>query len=80
MPTRRHFLAAATAAPAVLSQTKPNDKIRIALIGAGGMGSGDVNSSLASGESELVAVPDNHYGQALHRTVSQDHGHSPSQS
>ena len=57
MPTRRHFLAAA-AAPALLAQTKPNDKIRIALIGAGGMGSGDVNSSLATGESELAAVAD----------------------
>jgi len=62
MPTRRHFLATA-AAPSLLAQTKPNDKIRLALIGAGGMGSGDVNSSLATGESELVAVADVYDGR-----------------
>jgi len=62
MPTRRHFLAAA-AAPAVMAQTRPNDKIRIALIGAGGMGSGDVASSLSTGESELVAVADIYDGR-----------------
>jgi len=62
MPTRRHFLAAA-AAPAVMAQTRPNDKIRIALIGAGGMGSGDVTSSLSTGESELVAVADIYDGR-----------------
>jgi len=59
MPTRRQFLAA----PAALSQIKPNDKIRIALIGAGGMGSGDVNASLATGQSELVAVADIYDGR-----------------
>jgi predicted dehydrogenase len=63
MPTRRHFLAASAAAPAALSQVKPNDKIRIALIGAGGMGSGDVNSSLSTGQSELVAVADIYDGR-----------------
>ncbi len=62
MPTRRRFLATA-AAPAVLAQTKPNDKIRIALIGAGGMGSGDVTSSLSTGDSELVAVADIYDGR-----------------
>lgn len=66
MPTRRHFLAAA--APAALAQgqsarVSPNDKIRIALIGAGGMGSGDVNSSLRTGQSELVAVADIYDGR-----------------
>lgn len=63
MPTRRHFLAASAAVPAAVAQVKPNDKIRIALIGAGGMGSGDVQSSLASGQSELVAVADIYDGR-----------------
>jgi len=64
MPTRRHFLAASTAAPVALAQsTRPNDKIRIALIGAGGMGSGDVNSALTTGLAELVAVADIYDGR-----------------
>lgn len=64
MPSRRHFLAASAAAPAALAQTaRPNDKIRIALIGAGGMGSSDVNSSLSTGMSELVAVADIYDGR-----------------
>jgi predicted dehydrogenase len=63
MPTRRHFLAASAAAPAAFSQVSPNNKIRLALIGAGGMGSADVNSSLATGQSELVAVADVYDGR-----------------
>ena len=63
MPSRRHFLAASAAAPAALSQVSPNNKIRLALIGAGGMGSADVNSSLATGQSELVAVADVYDGR-----------------
>ena len=41
----------------------PNDHIQIALIGAGGMGSGDVRSSLATGGSKLVAVSDIYQGR-----------------
>ncbi|MBI2690097.1 MAG: Gfo/Idh/MocA family oxidoreductase [Acidobacteria bacterium] len=64
MPTRRNFLAASAAMPAALAQTtRPNDKIRIALIGAGGMGSGDVNSALSTGLAELVAVADIYDGR-----------------
>jgi hypothetical protein len=55
MTTRRHLLqvaGAATAAANMQAQEKQaqekkrsaNDKIQIALIGAGGMGSGDANS------------------------------------
>ena len=50
--TRRHFLQSTTAAgmaPPLLAQAaRPaaNDRIQIALIGAGGMGSGDVASAL----------------------------------
>ena len=70
MPTtRRHFLGAAAgavgAAPmfaqAPSSPRSPNDRIQIALIGAGGMGSGDVRSSLENG-SRLVAVSDVYQG------------------
>jgi predicted dehydrogenase len=63
MATRRIFLQSSTAGAAALSaqaqtKTSPNDKIRIALIGAGGMGSGDVQSSLATGMAEMVAACD----------------------
>src|SRR6202051_1955478 len=68
--TRRHFLGAAAgtvaAAPffaqAPRSSRSPNDTIQIALIGAGGMGSGDVRSSLENG-SKLVAVSDVYQGR-----------------
>src|SRR5437016_7947560 len=71
MPTtRRHFLGAAAgtvAAAPLLAQGQrsprsANDKIQIALIGAGGMGSGDVRSSLENG-SKLVAVSDVYQGR-----------------
>jgi predicted dehydrogenase len=65
MPTRRNFLAASAATTAALAQTTPNDKIRIALIGAGGMGSGDVHSALDSGLAELVAVADIYDGRLI---------------
>ncbi len=63
MPTRRHFLAASAAVPAALAQTSPNDKIRLALIGAGGMGSGDANTAISTGLAELVAVADIYDGR-----------------
>jgi predicted dehydrogenase len=64
MPTRRHFLAAATV-PAALAQRRPsaNDRIQIALIGAGGMGSADVRSARQTGLAELVAVADVYDGR-----------------
>jgi predicted dehydrogenase len=62
MSTRRNFLAA-TASTAALAQTRPNDKIRIALIGAGGMGSGDVRSALQTGLTEMVAAADVYEGR-----------------
>mgnify|MGYP002379067791 CR=1 FL=1 len=66
MPTRRHFLAASAATPPALPQTvRPNDKIRLALIGAGGMGSGDVNTALSTGLAELVAVADIYDGRLV---------------
>lgn len=75
MTTRRHFLGTAASAglglPLLAKQTtakkvSPNDKIRIALIGAGGMGSDDVKSSLETGLSELVAVSDLYDGRLVH--------------
>ncbi|MBM3752846.1 MAG: Gfo/Idh/MocA family oxidoreductase [Acidobacteria bacterium] len=62
MATRRNFLAA-TATTAALAQTRPNDKIRIALIGAGGMGSGDVHAALQTGLTEMVAAADVYEGR-----------------
>src|SRR6266849_5458331 len=66
--SRRHFLGAAAgsalAAPLMAQDVKrsANDHIQIALIGAGGMGSEDVRSSLANG-SKLVAVSDIYQGR-----------------
>jgi len=64
MTTRRHFLAASAAAP-LLAQVKAraaNDNIQIAIIGAGGMGSEDVKSSISAG-SKLVAASDIYQGR-----------------
>jgi predicted dehydrogenase len=63
MPTtRRHFLqasAVAAAAPAFAA----NDKVQIAIIGAGGMGSSDVTSALAVDGVKLVAAADVYDGR-----------------
>lgn len=61
MGTRRHFLA--TAAAGLAAPLMANDSVQIALIGAGGMGSGDVRSSLAVGGTKLVAVSDVYEGR-----------------
>jgi len=75
--SRRHFLgtttsALAAAAAASAAQeaaavkkttTSANDKIQIALIGAGQMGTGDAVSSLAVGGTEIVAVADVYEGR-----------------
>jgi predicted dehydrogenase len=71
--TRRHFLQTSTAAglavPALSGQTQRtipvNDRIQIALIGAGGMGSGDVESALAQPGVELVAASDIYGGRLI---------------
>ena len=66
MPTRRHFLQTAAIAPlGAAAQTRtasPNDRIQIATIGLGGMGTGDTQSSLANG-AKLVAVADIYQGR-----------------
>ena len=66
--TRRHFLATAAtglAAPLMAQERRlsPNDNVQIALIGAGGQGSGDARSSLAVGGVKLVAVSDIYDGR-----------------
>ena len=71
MSTRRHFIgtaAAGLAAPLMAQNQRrsPNDHIQIALIGAGGMGCGDVRSSLATGGSKLVAASDIYEGRLTH--------------
>lgn len=69
--TRRHFLQTTTAAglgaSALLGQNNiaANDKIQIALIGAGGMGSGDVESALRQTGVELVAAADVYDGRLV---------------
>jgi predicted dehydrogenase len=64
--TRRHFLQASGSVAALASQgakLSANDHVQIALIGAGGQGSGDVESSLAAGGVKLTAVSDIYEGR-----------------
>ena len=65
--TRRHFLGAAAGASLAASLSAqsagPNDRVRIALIGAGGRGSGDTRDSLNVGGVELAAVSDIYDGR-----------------
>ncbi|MGD0774562.1 MAG: Gfo/Idh/MocA family oxidoreductase [Candidatus Solibacter sp.] len=62
--SRRHFLAAAAGAGALAAQNvSPNDRVRIALIGAGGQGSGDTRNALSAGGVELAAVADIYDGR-----------------
>lgn len=68
--TRRHFLrttaAAGFAAQALPAQSKrfsANDKVQVAIIGIGGMGTEDTHSSLAQEGVELVAACDLYDGR-----------------
>ncbi|HZT29130.1 MAG TPA: Gfo/Idh/MocA family oxidoreductase [Bryobacteraceae bacterium] len=70
--TRRHFLQAGTAAglatSALAAQEKKisaNDRIRVATIGLGGMGTEDTHSSLAVPGVELAAVADVYQGRLI---------------
>ncbi len=66
MPTRRHFLqvsGSAAAAAAQAPRVSKNDQVQIALIGAGGQGSGDVDSSLAVPGVRIVAASDIYQGR-----------------
>ena len=62
MTTRRHFLASAACTGLASRLLAANDRIQIAIIGAGGQGTGDVQSSLANG-SMLVAASDIYQGR-----------------
>src|ERR1017187_2398764 len=62
-PSRRHFLGATAGLAGALAAQSPNDRIRIALIGAGGQGSGDARTALEVGGVELVAVSDIYDGR-----------------
>src|SRR5256714_7069167 len=72
--TRRHFLRATAiaslAAPAAMAQdskrVSANDHTQMAIIGLGGMGTGDVKSSLAQPGVKLVAVADVYDGRREH--------------
>jgi len=64
--TRRHFLQTAglaTGLAAAQTRISPNDRIRIATIGHGGMGSGDTRYALTIPGVELVAVCDIYDGR-----------------
>jgi predicted dehydrogenase len=67
--SRRHFLqsssalAFASSAAAQSPRGSANDKIQIALIGCGGMGHADVESSLATGDARIVAAADVYQGR-----------------
>jgi predicted dehydrogenase len=67
--TRRYFLQGGTAAvltaKAASGQASPNNRIQIALIGAGGMGTGDAESSLAQPGVEIVAASDVYDGRLV---------------
>jgi predicted dehydrogenase len=73
--TRRHFLATAAGAGLLAAQNvSPNDRVRIALIGAGGQGSGDARNALNVGGVELAAVADIYDGRLKRaREVWGDH-------
>lgn len=65
-PTRRHFIQATGGAAALAAQAprvSANDKIRIATIGLGGMGTGDTESALSVPGVELAAVADIYQGR-----------------
>ncbi|HLN02039.1 MAG TPA: Gfo/Idh/MocA family oxidoreductase [Bryobacteraceae bacterium] len=62
--SRRHFLQSTAAAGLLAAQkVSANDRIRIALIGAGGMGSGDTRYELSYPGVELAAVCDIYDGR-----------------
>jgi len=61
--TRRHFLQSAAAAGLAAQTVSANDRVQIALIGAGGMGSGDTRYQLSFLGVELVAVCDVYDGR-----------------
>jgi len=61
--SRRHFLQSTTAGLLAAQRISANDRIRIALIGAGGMGSGDGRYQLSYPGVELVAVCDIYDGR-----------------
>lgn len=72
MTTRRHFIQAAAgaalAAQSVQAQRKisANDNVQVGIIGLGGMGTGDVESSLKVGGTKLVAASDVYDGRLTH--------------
>ena len=74
--TRRHFLQATGAAglasgmAAAQTRVAANDRIRIATIGHGGMGSGDTRYALTIPGVELVAVCDIYDGRLTHAKES----------
>jgi predicted dehydrogenase len=73
--TRRHFLATAAGAGLLAAQNvTSNDRVRIALIGAGGQGSSDTRNALNVAGVELVAVADIYDGRLTRaREVWGDH-------
>jgi predicted dehydrogenase len=72
--SRRHFLQTTAAGLVAAQRVSANDRIRIALIGAGGMGSGDARYQLSFPGVELAAVCDIYDGRlARAKEVWGDH-------
>jgi predicted dehydrogenase len=72
--SRRHFLQTTATALVAAQRISANDRIRIALIGAGGMGSGDTRYQLSFPGVELAAVCDIYDGRlARAKEVWGDH-------
>src|SRR5665647_739923 len=66
MPTRRYFLQTGLTAAGIAAAEQnvaPNDRVRIATIGFGGMGMGDTKYAVSVPGVELVAVCDIYDGR-----------------
>lgn len=76
MNTRRTFLNAAFAAPAVLSAQSPNDTVRVALIGVGTRGAYLLRHILDVPGVKVIAICDNtpeHLDAAIKQAASKGH-------
>jgi hypothetical protein len=62
---RRRFLCTAASGVLASSASSANDNIQIAVIGAGGMGSGDVRTALSIRGVRLVAAADLYTGRLI---------------
>ena len=74
--TRRHFLSATAAAPALLQSQSPNDVIRVGMIGVGNRGASLLKQVLKAPNVKVVAICDID-PDALKRAGQAAAAHSP---